>query len=722
MARLRLFDMLPATIQTGDPDNALKALMDAIDTQMTRERLEIGGLAVLIDAHGLNRTFVFEGKPTFDFVNNPEQLVLGTITSPTTVQITSQAITSDDFFRGYGLRVLRKNYDGNNDGVFEEDNNGLIPDEMQSFYTRITGYNGQTKVATVSPEFPDVVVGSVAFELCYPQFLYLPAVDAKGRAVSLAPNYYRDWYVRIIGGPGSTPIQTRRITNYFVKVDVNNNPIGYILSTDTPWDFSPAASSLFGITTNFVSLNYLAKNVGFDLDATDPEELQRQQILNAVSLYKMKGTRRAMQRLFRTFGFDAQVEEVRSNFQYTPTDTIGVQEPAKIETRLPVAMGTPSNIRMVNVNSEFEDDFDYTDPAMYFSKWDDVQEVGTLGHGEITMDGGQAQITLVDANDGAYLMHNMILNFERGSVVEFDFQIFGTIPNGTTVELLRWTNPAYPTDTCSVGIKNQNRQFYYNGGTPAVATTLGDGDTSTHRLRVWGNPSGGSLFSVGITIELDGTIIAEDLSGFMAFSSASQGAILELRFGAVSTGASFNNPYFVMHFDHFRCGTPTNELIASGGGEDDLRALAFRSPIASGILDEDDPSSSASSYRPNSSLRVPDSKVLVFLRRLHPQVRFSQEILPRLRARLEDIRPAHVEVAIIGIAVEDNVSLSLADDMTLGLVFSETLVLTDDVSTLPGAYTFDESLVLSDVFELVVPGTRWDRSSTRWDKGRRWDR
>lgn len=720
MARLRIYDLLPSSIRDSDPDQALKALIDSAQQEMDRDHEQATGLAVLIDAHGINRTFLFEGTGSFDFIRNPEQLLIGKITGTDTVQIVAPVVAQNSFFVGYGLRVLRKKYDPNNDGIYEEDNDSL-PDDLQNFYCKIVAYDGPTQTATVYPPFPaegQSPTANYAFELAFPQFLYLPATDAKGRQVAQIPNAYRDWWVRIVGGPGGSPIQTRRIVSYFVKQDINGTPIGYILSTDTAWDFPPVATSQFGITSHFVSLNYLARNVGFDLDGTDPEELQRQQILNAVSVSKMKGTKRSFQRLFRTLGFSATVSESTVNYVGEPTEEVGVQEPAQVKATSGVNIGTPLNLNMVNVQTDFTDDFSYLSAPTYFSKWNNG--VTLVGPVTATIEAGQMRIDFSGANEGAYVSRNFSMNESYGVVAEFDFQILGSVPASTEVVLLKWVDPG-SGGVAFVGFKNASRQLIYNTGTGssviAGSFALGSSDTSFHHMKVWANPAGGGGYSTTLNIQVDGTDVFSTPVTF--FSTISSFGDVELRFGVTTVGTAFA---CTSRLDNFMLGTPVNELIASGGGEDDMFDLAFRDTAASGILDPDDPIASPAYYRPNLGLRIPESDIVVFLRRLHPGVRFSSEILPRLRARMEDIRPIHVEIAIIGVAVEGFESLAVTDSHAFGMTFSELVTIDDGISLLPSALTNTESLLVYDTFYIIRPNTRWDGGDVRWDMPlARWD-
>lgn len=94
------------------------------------------------------------------------------------------------------------------------------------------------------------------------------------------------------------------------------------------FEYPPPPVAYYGITNSYVPLTYLASYVGIELDEEDSEDLQRIQISQAYSYHKLRGTRRALELVCKSFGLDVHIEELASN--YTPaggkvlTDGLGV--------------------------------------------------------------------------------------------------------------------------------------------------------------------------------------------------------------------------------------------------------------------------------------------------------------------------------------------------------------------------------------------------------------
>lgn len=82
------------------------------------------------------------------------------------------------------------------------------------------------------------------------------------------------------------------------------------------FEYPPPPPAFYGITNSYVPLTYLASYVGIELDEEDPEEYQRVQISQAYAYHKLRGTRRALELVCRSFGLNVLIEELASN--YTP--------------------------------------------------------------------------------------------------------------------------------------------------------------------------------------------------------------------------------------------------------------------------------------------------------------------------------------------------------------------------------------------------------------------
>jgi len=695
---VRIFDLLPYTIREGDPDLALKTLFDAVQQEYERCRSEIRGLGLLIDVDGINSTYEYQGNPVFDYVNNPEKLLIGQIQPNTLLQLVTNIAPLNDFYLGYGLRVLRSKYDANGDGVFEEDQAAGFPKSFENFYTKIVNYeyDATTGVGTVFvfPPFPPDMVTllaggmNIAFEISQPRFVYLPATDAQGRSIIPTTDYYRDWFVRIYAGPGGTPIQTKRITTFFVRKDPAGNPISYILGVDSPFEQPPTATSLFGITPQFTSLNYIAQQVGFEPEATDPEDLQKQQILSAVPAYKLKGTIDSFRLLFKTFGFQSRVQERFSNYTHAPVDEPGVEElPPHDDSFSQPAVGEPRAIDNVALRELFSDDFSSNDTT----RWD---VTGTAGAGTITVSSGILNLKST-ASGGAYIgKHCGVHDF----VFEFDVNLGAiSLAPGNKLSIFEIANDTRTSPQMRLTVNDAALTLKVDATPPQATTAILFPNTWTHfKVR---------MASQSVQVWQDGTPVFDNFptgSTFLGGYGTSSHMFLCAMpiFGTIPT---------TVKFDNFKSSTLTDVLIKSGAGEDAVTNLAFRR------------NNGNIGFR-NPDLRIPDSDITVLLRKLNPNVQFSADVFQRIVKRLKDIRPIHVEVALVAAAVDELSVVGFVDQLNRLYRFTETVGIADTLDVIPDLLLFLETVGITDRLTILVAEPRWDVSASAFDADDvRWD-
>ena len=698
---VQIYDLLPYAIREGDGDGALRALFDAVQQEYERHRTEIRGLALLIDAEGLNTTYQFQGQPVFDYRLTPEKLLLGKVLDNETVQLVTNIAPISDFYTGYGLRVLRPAYDADGDGVAEEDQDPAFPVETANAYTKVIDYaydsGTETGTMTVFPALPDELVGldiNVAFELSMPRFLYLPATDINGQAINTSTNYYRDWYVRIFAGPGGTPIQTRKITSYRMVVDANGDPLSYILGVDVPFDIPPVATSRFGITPSVVSLNYLAQQVGYEPEATDPEILQKQQIMSAVQAYKLKGTVASFQLLFKAFGFQSRITERFSNYAHAPADLPGVVEsPQHDDSALGVNIGQPRYIDEVVLRPIFKDGFDSGD----LSRWDSAATTGT---GLIAVTAGQAKLTFTNTSSamiGKHVGYPVTGTQSLGLVVDFDMNPDVTIPASGEFVFFDVSDGPRTNVFIKFTLYDTTHTIRYNTGAGYVDTgiSITTGIKTHLRFRLVGST---------VQIYVNGTLRYDSIIVPFAYTYGSDTYIYPQ--GTPVTGVVSGS----MFYDNVQVQYPDNMLLSSGRGEDAVTGVVWKKDTGT-VSDM------------NSNLRIPDSDITVVLRKVHPDVAFTPDVFRRIIKRIEDIRPVHVEVALIASAFDENEKFKIKDQFNPTFQFFENVAVGEDLSVIPDSVATDEALNVSDVFLIILSDIRWDVSDNRFDgeDEARWD-
>lgn len=206
---------------------------------------------------------------------------------------------SDDYYNGWQLEFL----EGPNVGV--------------RWY--IADFVGQPPTVEIRGRFDEIPLRGQWFKLIP------PAADQ----VSTTNNFYEDRWIRVISGTNDSTnnyrfkIQNRRIIkSVYNPLAVPASHVAYVADVTTGegerWEFPPDPNNYFGVTNHFVSLAYLARQVGWELDSLDSEELQREQVRQAFNFYKLKGTKRAVELITRAFGLEATIQEQASNYVHPP--------------------------------------------------------------------------------------------------------------------------------------------------------------------------------------------------------------------------------------------------------------------------------------------------------------------------------------------------------------------------------------------------------------------
>lgn len=610
-----------------------------------------------------------------------------------------------------------------------------------------------------------------------------------GRKLVTTTDYYTGYYLRIVSGPGSgPPIQTRKIVNSYTAFDSAGRAVYGVMLLDTPWNSPPVQTSVFGITPSFVSLAHIAEQVGYEPDATDPEILQKQQILSAVDFYKLKGTLRSFDLLFRTFGFDSTIIEISSNYTHAPTGDPGVCEDIHIEETAGPSIGRPHRIesvvcRDVFVDQDFalsetgilatqggaaadeiifpttfesgvqvlkNDDFyngstitmrsggatgdvrtvlDYTGAtrtAQVDSNWTSQPGIGDqfdiadtfhlwsstadLGGGTIQALNGTAEVALNGASaDGGRATKFVNFPDGRGGMAEFDFTVVSTDQGaGDEMTICQFSDEQATPTQVYLKAMDDDLELAIEGDDFGAASFSGFpltvGQTYRIRLRVLGynSPSSDGI----VQLWVDDDLVADhylvdtiDDTRIQSFSIWCQSDT-----GDTTTALT--------RYDNVRVCTFDDALVDDGGGEDAVNGLRGGNCIIN------DPNV-------NTGLRVPDSDVLVFLRQINPQVQFDQKVFNKLVQRIEDIRPVHVEVAIIGSGVDEVEIMEMTDAYTAGFLFelAESLEFDDLGELFTDSVVVPDALVMFDDFDISGGSIRWSTTGDRWgNDSRRWSR
>lgn len=180
--------------------------------------------------------------------------------------------------------------------------------------------------------------------------------------ISSADNGFLNKWVVVKPNPeqvsygGAVLTQARQI----VKTEFNplSTPASHVAWVYDPisgkgkeFDTPPPPPFYYGITKSYVPLTYLASYVGIELDEEDSEDYQRVQISQAYAYHKLRGTKRALELVCRSFGFTVAIEEMASN--YTPAG--GTYIKSSIDIGVPHVQYSNSTIQDINLTGSGSD-------------------------------------------------------------------------------------------------------------------------------------------------------------------------------------------------------------------------------------------------------------------------------------------------------------------------------------------------------------------------------
>ncbi len=259
--------------------------------------------------------------------NRSDGTILPNQTSLTSTQVRLPAhfyiSQADDYYNGWLLEF----FDGPSAGIKKT----------------IVDYTGSTLLLTVDSAYPTPAKPT------FGNWFRLVPPDNSG--ISTSNDFYKDRWVRVVSGPSDKsytyPIEVRKIIrSVYDATSVPAKHVAYVWDPQTregrPFDFPPDPSTYIGISNHYVSLAYLARQLGYSLDALDPEELQREQIRQAFNFYKLKGTARAIDLICRTFGLSSSILEHASNYTHAPPRVaVGPGSDSPAHTQHPWSTVTP---------------------------------------------------------------------------------------------------------------------------------------------------------------------------------------------------------------------------------------------------------------------------------------------------------------------------------------------------------------------------------------------
>ena len=302
------FDLFPWFTQqeNEDPLDTVHHLADLVESMYYRMIPAIEGLPSLISPDFINRKYVLSGHLKFFFEEQLGAAKLSPFTfgMSVTLLLPPFQVPVPGAFNGHGLYWIKP--DPNNPGDPNTDNPLAGQYRKIQYYSFLASFYGAiVDVPWDSDIVPELTV-PYQIAMCYPDRVFLPddASDVEG--------YYEGMFLRIDGGAGSkqygTDVQTRKIVQYTIDGD---KKIAYV---SPPFDTPPDPESSFGISPTAVPLQYLGRYVGMSVPNNIPEELQRQLILNAIAIYKLKGTHLGFERLLKLLGWNSSIIEVGSNY------------------------------------------------------------------------------------------------------------------------------------------------------------------------------------------------------------------------------------------------------------------------------------------------------------------------------------------------------------------------------------------------------------------------
>ena len=153
----------------------------------------------------------------------------------------------------------------------------------------------------------------------------------EGNSIGISDDYYKGRWIHVsppksdsVQYSGSIKVQSRQIiSSKFDPLATPASHVAYIYNPKTSEGeqfITPAMPTTdYGITESYIPLQHLASYVGIELDEEDQEFYQREQISQAYNFHRLRGTRRAMELVCRSFGLDVSIDESVSNYVSAPS-------------------------------------------------------------------------------------------------------------------------------------------------------------------------------------------------------------------------------------------------------------------------------------------------------------------------------------------------------------------------------------------------------------------
>lgn len=151
-------------------------------------------------------------------------------------------------------------------------------------------------------------------------------------ATGISNNFYKDRWLHVVAPTAGDITYGQRVKAQARQIissvfDPTATPVSHVAYVHNPvtsagqrFKSPPPPTANYGISNTYIPLQYLAEYVGIELDEEDAEIYQREQISQAYSFHRLKGTRRALELVCRSFGMDVLIDEAASNYTHAPTN------------------------------------------------------------------------------------------------------------------------------------------------------------------------------------------------------------------------------------------------------------------------------------------------------------------------------------------------------------------------------------------------------------------
>lgn len=162
-------------------------------------------------------------------------------------------------------------------------------------------------------------------------------------SLGISDNFYQGRWVYtssptpgLVEYPGKIRPQARRILkSSYNPLATPASHVAYIYDAKTgegeQFRHPPYPTIDYGILASYIPLQHLAAYVGIEIDEADNESYQREQISQAYNFHRLKGTRRAIELVCRSFGLDVTIDEAGCNFVPAPdNDAVEVSGVTKL--------------------------------------------------------------------------------------------------------------------------------------------------------------------------------------------------------------------------------------------------------------------------------------------------------------------------------------------------------------------------------------------------------